>query len=104
MYIHTEKRIPNDLSDADSQPAAAAAGGAGAKSSTHEHPMTPLRRVAAEHIGKLVRVRVSAGQLLDTFVGCRISLADVWCLLLYGTDVGRCCCNALRYWYIVPSL
>jgi hypothetical protein len=62
VYIHTEKRIPNDPTDADSQPAAAAAAGggaAGAKSATHEHPMTPLRRVAAEHIGKLVRVRVS---------------------------------------------
>jgi hypothetical protein len=59
---HTEKRIPNDPNGTDSQqaPAAGAAGigGSGSKGNTHEYPITPLRRVSAEHIGKLVRVRV----------------------------------------------
>jgi hypothetical protein len=53
VYVHPEKAIPADP---------LAAGGAGGKASTHEHPITPLRRVAAEHIGKLVRIRVSEGE------------------------------------------
>lgn len=71
VYIHTEKHIPRDPSDPASQQqqggaGAGVGGGAGAggsgsnKGSTTEYPITPLRRVAAEHIGKLVRIRVSA--------------------------------------------
>jgi hypothetical protein len=60
VYIHTEKRIPRDPTDPDAEPAAAAGAGPGgsSKGATYEYPMTALRRVAAEHIGKLVRVRV----------------------------------------------
>lgn len=58
VYIHTEKRIPNPDKDVDMDAPAMPAAAAGAKSQTHEQPVTPLRRVAAQHIGKLVRVRV----------------------------------------------
>eukprot|EP00878_Enallax_costatus_P012492 GHUV01013046.1.p1 GENE.GHUV01013046.1~~GHUV01013046.1.p1 ORF type:complete len:475 (+),score=150.53 GHUV01013046.1:249-1673(+) len=63
VYIHTEKRIPNPDKDLDAPAMPAAA--AGAKSHTHEHPVTPLRRVAAQHIGKLVRVRGMVTQVTD---------------------------------------
>lgn len=63
VYIHTEKHLPNPDKDVDA-PAAPTGLAAGLKSMRHEHPITPLRRVAAQHIGKLVRVRVSGLQLL----------------------------------------
>jgi len=67
VYIHTEKHIPRDPTDPASQAAAAAGGAAGAagsssKAADKEHPITALRRVSAEHIGKLVRVRVRLGR------------------------------------------
>jgi hypothetical protein len=55
--VHAEKRIPAPDKELNAPAAAAANGKAGA--ATCEHPITPLRRVAAQHIGKLVRVRVS---------------------------------------------
>lgn len=58
VYIHTEKRMPIPDKDLDA-PAAPLAAAAGHKTTANEHPITPLRRVAAQHIGKLVRVRVS---------------------------------------------
>jgi hypothetical protein len=65
VYVHAEKRIP--APDKDLHAPAAAENGGKAAAATHEHPITPLRRVAAQHIGKLVRVRVSAVILLLPF-------------------------------------
>jgi hypothetical protein len=58
VYIHPEKVIPADPHAAPGAPGVGA--GAGGKGGSTAHPITPLRRVAAEHIGKLVRVRVRA--------------------------------------------
>jgi hypothetical protein len=74
VYIHAEKRIPVSDDDGDvamrkgsaAAAAAAAAGVTGQQPAkgqlTREAPVTPLRLVSAQHIGKLVRVRVSCCQ------------------------------------------
>ncbi|KAF6263445.1 minichromosome maintenance protein 7 [Scenedesmus sp. NREL 46B-D3] len=67
VYVHAEKRVPAPDKELHAPAAAAAAadnsGKAGA--ATCEHPITPLRRVAAQHIGKLVRVRGMVTHVTD---------------------------------------
>jgi hypothetical protein len=108
VYVHAEKRIP--APDKELNAPAAADGKAGA--ATYEHPITPLRRVAAQHIGKLVRVRVSnrtcwpaccqlllrlhvlhASYACDPVVMCCWSAcSSCWCLLHLRTKV-ICACR-----------
>eukprot|EP00775_Hariotina_reticulata_P009817 gene9817-9975_t len=76
VYIHAEKRIPVSDDDDDVSThkgpaaAAAAAGGVtgqqlGKGQKTREYSVTALRRVSAQHIGKLVRVRGMVTQVTD---------------------------------------
>ncbi|WIA16663.1 hypothetical protein OEZ85_013326 [Tetradesmus obliquus] len=65
VYIHAEKRIPAPDKDLAAAAPAAAAGGGKAGAATQEHPITPLRRVSAQHIGKLVRVRGMVTHVTD---------------------------------------
>jgi hypothetical protein len=108
VYVHAEKRIPAPDKELNA-PAAAAANGGKAGAATHEHPITPLRRVAAQHIGKLVRVRVRnestchfqvkcLARLLmwkgaTSLVICRLLTA---CLLLSGCVCGLAVVRAWR--------
>ncbi|WIA36887.1 hypothetical protein OEZ86_008135 [Tetradesmus obliquus] len=64
VYIHAEKRIPAPDKDLAAAAAPAAAGGK-AGAATQEHLITPLRRVSAQHIGKLVRVRGMVTHVTD---------------------------------------